>query len=154
MESERPRRLLSKVLIIVFFSLSIGSSAGAYYFYGKYEELKANPQKIAQDEISVLLEKVGQLIDLPSDETPTVATVSDPEKLKSQPFFAKAKQGDKVIIYTGAKKAILYDPTADKIIEVAPVNVGDSAKTDEDREEDTSAKKKSSAPSKESDDNE
>ena len=39
-------------------------------------------------------------------------------------FFSKAKVGDKVIIYTNARKAILYDPVAGKIVEVAPVNIG------------------------------
>ena len=55
-----------------------------------------------------------------------MATVSDLEKLKDQPFFAKAKIGDKVLIYTDAKKAILYDPVNDKIVEVAPINIGNS----------------------------
>ena len=61
---------------------------------------------------------------LPKDETPTLATVSDPEKLKDQRFFVNAVKGDKVLVYSLAKKAILYSPSLDKIIEVAPVNVG------------------------------
>jgi hypothetical protein len=59
---------------------------------------------------------------LPADETPTIATVSDPEKLKDQPFFANAKKGDKVLIFSNSAKAILYSPTEDKIVEVAPIN--------------------------------
>ena len=51
-----------------------------------------------------------------------MATVSDPEKLKDQPFFAKAQKGDKVLIYSNSQKAILYSPTEDKIVEVAPIN--------------------------------
>ena len=64
------------------------------------------------------------MIVLPEDEIPTVATVSDPEKLKEQPFFSDAKKGDKVLIYANAKKAILYDPMANKIVTVAPINIG------------------------------
>ncbi len=67
---------------------------------------------------------MGRLITLPEGEEPTVATITDIEKLKDQTFFQKAKNGDKVIIYTNAKKAILYDPIARKIIDVAPVNIG------------------------------
>jgi len=64
---------------------------------------------------------VGRIIVLPNDEEPTVATVTDPEKLRDQVFFANAKAGDKVLIYTKARKAYLYDPIAGKLVEVAPI---------------------------------
>lgn len=62
---------------------------------------------------------------LPPDEKPTIATVSDLEKLKDQQFFANARIGNKVFIFTQAKKAILYDVENNRIIEVAPLNMGD-----------------------------
>lgn len=99
-------------------------AGAAVYFFLQFKELQKNPQKLAQQEVQELVSKVSKLIVLPEGETPTVATVTDPEKLKDQPFFAKAKNGDKVLIYTKAKKAILYDPVANKIVEVAPVNIG------------------------------
>ncbi len=89
------------------------------------DDLKANPQRAAEDQTKDLLDKVGKLIVLP-DETPTIATVSDLEALKDQPFFANAEVGDKVLIYTQAKKAILFSEKLNKIKEVAPVNLGDS----------------------------
>ena len=61
---------------------------------------------------------------LPTGETPTIATVTDLAPLKNQPFFANARVGYKVIIYTNAKRAILYDPVSDKIVETAPLNLG------------------------------
>jgi hypothetical protein len=69
---------------------------------------------------ATLIKTVGQLMFLPSEE-PTIATVTDKEKLAKQPFFAQAENGDKVIIYTQAKKAILYRPTQKKIVDVAPL---------------------------------
>src|SRR3989338_4597628 len=95
------------------------------FFFIKYKEAEQKLQNVARsptDDTTRIIEEVGQLIELPSDETPTVATVTDKEKLSDQPFFAQAKNGDKVLIYTKAKKAILYDPLAKKIIDVAPVN--------------------------------
>ncbi len=89
--------------------------------------LKANPNAIADQQTKDLVEKVGKLIELPADETPTIATVNDPEKLKDQPFFAKAQVGQKVLIYTGAKKAILFDEAANKIIDVAPLTINAAA---------------------------
>jgi len=101
--------------------------AGAgYYYYRQATDLKKNPQKqqaVLQEEAKSLVADVSRLIVLPQDEEPTIATVSDPEKLKDQPFFANAKAGDKVLIYSKAKKAILYDPQNDKIVEVAPLNI-------------------------------
>lgn len=112
------------LLILVGFVLVAGGSA--YYFYKQYSALKRDPQALAKKEATTLVEKVGQLIVLPEGEEPTVATVSDPEKLKNQPFFANAKAGYKVLIYTNAKKAILYDPVLNKIVEVAPLNIGNN----------------------------
>lgn len=80
-------------------------------------------RKNLENEVNYLVDKVGDLMFLPIGEIPTVATVSEPEKLKNQDFFKDAKKGDKVLIYTVARKAILYDPLADKIITIAPVSL-------------------------------
>ena len=108
--------------------LVIALASATAYFYVQYSDLKADPAKESQAEAQKLATQVGKLIVLPTDEQPTVATVTDVEKLKDQPFFAKAQNGNKVLIYTQAKKAILFDPIANKIIEVAPINIGDSTK--------------------------
>lgn len=111
-------------ILVILLLVAIGAAS---YFYLQFAELKKNPQRIAQQEVQELVSKVSKLIVLPEGETPTVATVTDPEKLKDQPFFAKTKKGDKILIYTNAKKAILYDPVNNKIVEVAPVNIGGTA---------------------------
>lgn len=76
-----------------------------------------------QKEVQNLVENVSAIAVVPTDETPTIATVSDPEVLKNQSFFLGAKKGDKVLIYSVAKKAVLYDPVAHKIINIAPLNI-------------------------------
>jgi hypothetical protein len=80
-------------------------------------------------EASVLVEKVGKHMFLPTNEIPSLATVTDPKKLQAQSFFADAKKGDKVLIYSEAKKAILYDPVADKIVTIAPILLDPSLNT-------------------------
>jgi hypothetical protein len=120
----RGRRPRGRGLVIVLFFLLLLAAASAAYFYRQYSLLKSDPSVAVKSETAQLIEEVGKLIVLPEDETPTVATVSDVEKLKSEAFFAKAKNGDKVLIYSAAKKAILYDPIARKIVEIAPINVG------------------------------
>ena len=76
----------------------------------------------AQAEANALVAKVSKLMVLPADETPTIATVTDIEAVKDQPFFANAQNDDKVLIYQKAGKAILYRESENKIIEVGAVN--------------------------------
>ena len=117
-----PLSLILGVLLIVTMSM-------AGYFYSQIVSLKKNPQILAQQEVQKVVAEVSRLIVLPEGETPTIATVTDPDLLKDQPFFAKAQKGDKVLIYTNAKKAILYNPTSNKIVEVAPLNIGNNTST-------------------------
>ncbi len=56
------------------------------------------------------------------EENPTIATVTDKEKLSGQAFFQKAENGDKVIIYRQSGKAILYRPGIKKIVDVVTLN--------------------------------
>ncbi len=98
----------------------------AGYFYNQVRVLKQDPQAVAKQEAASLVSKVGKLVVLPEEEVPTVATVSDPEALKDQPFFSKAQAGDKVLIYAEAKRAILYSVTLNKVIDVAPLNIGET----------------------------
>lgn len=87
----------------------------------QHKQAKKNTKVLAATQVNDILSKVGKLMDLPN-ETPTIATVSDVTKLSGQEFFAHAQNGDKVIIFPNAKKAILYRPTTNKIIEVALYN--------------------------------
>ena len=82
------------------------------------------PGQTPETEARELAEKVGKIMLLPENELPTVATVSDPAALEGQAFFAQAQVGDKVLIYTGRRIAILYRPSIGKIINIAPVNIG------------------------------
>lgn len=107
-------------LIVILFGLG---------FYVKdlkdeNKNLKANPEKVQAKEVDRIVAKVGKLISLP-EGTPSLATVSDASKLKDQPFFAKAKKDDFVLIFTESKQAILYREDDNKIINVAPLAIDD-----------------------------
>lgn len=105
------------VVIIILLATSV-------YFGYQYYLLTQDPQQVAQSEAKRLVSEVSRLVVLPAEETPTIATVSDPEALKSQAFFAGSEKGDKVLIYTKSQKAILYRPSINKIIQIAPINIG------------------------------
>jgi len=117
----KKRKVVNIVLIlIILVALSFG-----FYFYYKLNKIENNRQEIKnQKELKSLIVKVGHHYLLPSDEEPTVATVSDPELLKEQSFFTQTEKGDKVFIFTKAGKAVLYRPSIDKIIEIVSVSEG------------------------------
>lgn len=115
--------------LLIAIAAFVVLGATTYHFYNKYQATQAllqDPAKITAKEIETLVSKVGKLIDLPADEQPTVATVIDASRLKDQAFFSKAENNDKVLLYSKAQKAILYRPKDNKIIEVAPINLGPS----------------------------
>ena len=123
---EIKREFSKKIIFIVGVILLLVVLAPSYYFYKKYQQLKrsvVNPNLPSKTEIQKLLEKVDKLIVLPKDEEPTIYTEIDVDKIKKQPFFTLAKNGDRVLIYSKARKAILYDPKANKVVEVGPLAI-------------------------------
>lgn len=77
------------------------------------------PNLPSSKEIKDIVGKVGKHYLLP-DEEPKLITIANADVLKkTQPFFAKAKNGDKLLVYS--QKVILYDPLADKIIDIAQI---------------------------------
>ncbi len=122
-----PRKPVAKKLFFsILFLLIMGAGVGGTaYYYKQYKKIKNNPQMVSQEETELIVSKVGNLMELP-DENPSLATVQDVEKLKEQKFFEKAQNGDKLLIYSQAMKAILYRPETNKIIEVAPLALNQS----------------------------
>ncbi len=88
---------------------------------------KEDPAIKAKEDVKDLVKKLSALVVLPEGEEPVVATVTDKDKLKDQPIFANAENGDKLIIYSVAKKAYLYDEKNNKVKDIIPVNLGDQA---------------------------
>ncbi|MFA6095619.1 MAG: hypothetical protein WC767_02140 [Candidatus Paceibacterota bacterium] len=80
-----------------------------------------DPVALNEARIAQYVREIGKAIVLPEGEAPTLATISDPEALKSQPFFANAKVGDIVLVYEVAKKAVLWRPSEKRLIEVSSV---------------------------------
>lgn len=113
-------------LVFILLFAAIGLSIFFYLKYRDSQQKLNNPTVSAKAETQELINKVGKLTLLPSSEAPTIATVSDVSKLAGQSFFKNAQNGDKVLIYTKAKKAYLYRPSTDRIINIAPVNLGNT----------------------------
>jgi len=125
----RGTRRSNRGLLIALSVLFLITAVCAGTFYYKYHQLKNTPTVAATSETTRLTTQVGKLLALPTGETPTVATVTDPSKLKDQAFFAQTIKGDKLLIYTSAKKAIIYRPSNNQIINVGPIAINGAADT-------------------------
>jgi hypothetical protein len=118
------RKAISKSGLYVLIVVILAGVAGYFYWQNKQNlEKLNNPTQASEQEVKELTEKVGKLMDLPQDEAPTIISVVDKDKVKSQAFFTNTENGDKVLVYTAAKKAILYRPLTGKIVEVGPVDI-------------------------------
>ena len=124
---------LDVVLIIAVVALALMSwslSSDKKNLKSQVASLNANPQAVIQKQSDDLITKVGALIKLPTGETPTIALVSDAAAAKQQSaFFANAEDGDKVLMYVKAGEAILYRPSTDKVILVAPLTFNNATAT-------------------------
>ncbi len=120
------RKFLNKKLVLVVLIVALILLVPVVYLYWQYNSsqslLGASGGNVNAQEAS-LVSAVGKLMLLPAGETPKIATVSDASQLSGQSFFARAQNGDKVLIYEGAGKAILYRPSINKIIDVSAINM-------------------------------
>lgn len=108
------------LIVVLFIALGAG---GLYAFlYFQKDATTGSNAQLTSDQIKLLVRDVGKLMVLPDGETPTIATVTDVEKLSEQAFFKTAQNGDKVLLFGSTKEAILYRPSIGKIIKVATIN--------------------------------
>lgn len=119
----------SMTMVVVVGVVILALVGTSYYFYNQYKKTQVllnNPTMAAKEEVKKITDAVSKLMVLPTKEEPIVVTVLDKNKLKDQDFFKNSENGDKVIVYSVSKQAILYRPSINKIIQVAPLNLGDT----------------------------
>jgi hypothetical protein len=93
------------------------------YQLGRASVYRAYPELSGVEQANAVIAKVKELIQLPTDESPTMATINDAASVKkTQPFLTPAENGDILLVYANAQEAILYRPSSNKLIAVGPVN--------------------------------
>lgn len=130
---KRSNKTTAVLLLIVIMLIAALTLTGLQYKKTKDTLKKLSSaegqQELAKKETNALLEKVGKLMVLPGDEDPIVATITDKDLLsKEQPFYANASNGDRVIAYIRARKAIIYDPIRNVIVNAGPIYVSEQPK--------------------------
>lgn len=116
----------SRIIITLIVGVVIG--AGAFWALNKtmMKSTVSPVSQVAQDQVKDLIAKVGKLVLLPTGEEPVIATINDAAGLiKQQPFYKGSQNGDVVLVYQKAAKAIVYSPTRNIIVNVGPVVLQD-----------------------------
>lgn len=110
---------MKKNILIAIIVVLIIIAGGVYYW------TQPKPTgEVSTAETKAMLEKLQRHIILPTDETPQIGQIDDPvQAAKAQPFVAGAQKGDLLIVYVKARKAIVYSPSRDLIVNVGPVSV-------------------------------
>lgn len=112
-----PGSKIAWVLVVVL-------AAGCIFLFTQYQTAQdkiGDAQSGKSEQANNVIKSVSKIAIVPTDETPTIATVTNTEKLKDQPFFVNAKNGDKVLVYAKQKKAILYRPSTNQIVNINTV---------------------------------
>lgn len=118
-------RLTVGIIAILLIAASV--VFGAYY-YTQYQTLKKNPAASTEQTNKALLTKLGKIMELPTDEDPQIAAITDKTKLGEDPFFTNAKNDDYIIVYSKARKIIIYREGENKIINQGPFSINTSGK--------------------------
>ena len=115
---EKTRNMLLNYMGV---TLSVFFLAISGFYYYQYEQTKTQLETLKQNTKTTntkdLIDKVSNLTVLPKDEVPTVATITNIEDLKNVSFFKLAQNGDKLLIYTKAKRTIIYRESSNQIVE-------------------------------------
>ncbi|MFA5022693.1 MAG: hypothetical protein WC537_00240 [Candidatus Paceibacterota bacterium] len=112
------------ILVLVVVALII-IAGGVYYWY----QPKSSTPVPAADAKAVI-EKLAKHIILPTNETPEIGRIDDPiQAAKAQPFVSGAQKGDLLIVYVKARRAIVYSPSRDLIVNVGPVSMNPTQTT-------------------------
>jgi hypothetical protein len=111
------------IFVSLILLLASGIALGTIYIY-RHPPPSVSPAanspkpSLSLDSPADLATLIGNIIELPSGETPTVAIISDVSKLRDRPLFAKAENGDRLLVYTKNGKAFLYRPGSNKLVDV------------------------------------
>ena len=113
------KKILIPAVLVLIIILGV---SGFFITNGNLGSILGVTSNQKQDTEKVM-NQIEKLIELPKNETPILATVSDATKLSNESFYQNAQNGDRVLVFKNSKMAILYRPSKNKIIKVGAVAV-------------------------------
>ena len=118
----KSKKKLSLIIIIVIVVLG-------YTIFKKFNPTNSSSVygQLSDKEIKVLVDKVSKLINVP-DEIPVIATIVKADQLiVEQKFYVGSKDGDYLMVFPKAQKAIIYRENEDRLINVGPIIIDQPA---------------------------
>ena len=110
------------LLIIAAIVVTLGAIIAGYFIWQAIG-VKNDPDAANKQLAARIVTEVGKLYDVPQNETPDVAKLNSAKQLNGQEFYAKAQDGDYVIIYPTSQIALLYREQTHKLINVDHVSL-------------------------------
>jgi len=101
---------IGPLLLIIAAVLSVAASVVLTYSY------HTNPDVATSKRARQLSELAQKHLSLPDNEVPALVEVTDASKLKNQPFFAAAQNGDVVLLFRSTRQAVIYRQAGDAIV--------------------------------------
>ena len=117
---QKVKKIVTKknILVVLFLILAVGF----IYYFVQYRKLSKTPAEVAKEKTATVIKQISELAVVPNDPNAVLANVSDVTKLKGQTFFDNAQNGDEIVIFPSAMRAILYRPSINKIINIGPLS--------------------------------
>jgi hypothetical protein len=106
-------RISHRAYILLAGTLGVLFIATALLFYQYWQA--------TQNQSDAIVGRVDAIVETPS-EKPTVATVRDTGKLSSPVLRSQARSGDVLLVYSRAKRLVLYRPATQKVVEMLTIN--------------------------------
>jgi predicted PurR-regulated permease PerM len=109
---KKKNKLIIALVVIIVILLAVGG----FFIYKYINTVNSDPTH--QDQ--ALVDNISRYIDLPNEQ-PTVATIVDRTKLSSQALSDQSQNGDKLLIFSEAKRIVLYRPSIGKIVAILTI---------------------------------
>jgi hypothetical protein len=122
-QSQVPKSL--KIILSILVAIVIICLLAMGAMWSKLNSFQAKVPIDPEVELQELVSEIEVFLTLPKDEKPTLITLTDEElnAVKGEVFFANAIPGDKLIIYQNNSKAVIWRPSARKVVEASIINL-------------------------------
>jgi hypothetical protein len=116
------KKIITILVIIIIVALG-------YAVFNKFYMNKTPAGQLTDSQVKSLVKDVSKLINVP-DETPVVAVIAKADQLVAeQKFYTGAKDGDYLIVFPTAQKALIYRKSENRLINVGPIIADPTATT-------------------------